>query len=114
MFLSLILVKHIINCAQSLDKSKEKFEKYRNYLLNIYHCILQGNQKNKILENICSSITVLIILGINGNWTNGLEQLIDAAKSNNENSGGNILMTSLIISNINEITAININSEPNT
>ena len=102
LFLSNILEKHIINCAQSLDNSKEKFEKYKNYLLKIYHCILQGSQKNKILENICSSITVLIILGINGNWTNGLEQLIDAAKSNNENNMGNILMTALIISNINE------------
>ena len=102
LFLSNILEKHIINCAQSLDNSKEKFEKYKNYLLKIYHCILQGSQKNKILENICSSITVLIILGINGNWTNGLEQLIDAAKSSNENNMGNILMTALIISNINE------------
>ena len=103
LFLAVILRKHLINCAQSLNNSKEKFEKYKNYLLNIYHCILQGNKKQKILENICSSITVLIVIGINGNWTNGLEQLIDAAKSTNENNLGNILMTSLIISNINEI-----------
>jgi len=102
LFLAIILRKHLINCAQSLDNSKEKFEKYKNYLLNVYHCILQANKKQKILENICSSITVLIVIGINGNWTNGLEQLIDAAKSTNENNLGNILMTSLIISNINE------------
>ena len=102
LFLAIILGKHIINCAQILNNSKEKFEKYKNYLLNIYHSILQGNKKQKILEHICSSITVLIVIGINGNWTNGLEQLIEAAKSTNENNLGNILMTSLIISNIND------------
>ena len=37
LFLSNILEKHIINCAQSLDNSKEKFEKYKNYLLKIEH-----------------------------------------------------------------------------
>lgn len=103
LFLSILLEKHLINFAQSLDNTKEIFEKYKNYLLNIYHSILQGNKKQKLLESICSSITILIIIGINGNWTNGLEQLIDAARSSNENNLGNILMTSLIISNINDI-----------
>ena len=102
-FLSVILGKHMINYAQNLDNSSEIFEKYKNYLLNIYHCILQGNKNQKILESICSSITILIMIGINGNWKNGLEQLIDAAKSSNENNFGNILMISLIISNINDI-----------
>ena len=102
LFLATILSKHIINCAQFLDNSKEVFEKYKNYLLNIYHSVLQGNKKQKLLENICYSITVLIVIGINGNWTNGLEQLIEAAKSSSENNHENILMTSLIISNIND------------
>ena len=102
LFLAIILGKHIINFAQKLDNSRETFEKYKNYLLNIYQSILQDNKKQKILENICSSITVLIVIGINGNWTNGLEQLIEAAKNTNENNFGNILMTSLIISNIND------------
>ena len=98
LFLSIILGKHIMECAQKLDNEIEKFEKYKNYLLNIYHSVLQSNQKQKILESICSSITMLIVLGINGNWTNGLEQLIEAVKSTNpENNFGNILMTSLII-----------------
>ena len=104
LFLSIILGKHIMECAQKLDNEIEKFEKYKNYLLNIYHSVLQSNQKQKILESICSSITMLIVLGINGNWTNGLEQLIEAVKSTNpENNFGNILMTSLIISNINDV-----------
>lgn len=102
LFLSVILGKHMINCAQSLDNSAEKFEKYKNYLLNIYHCINQGNNNQKILESICYSMTVLIMIGINGNWKNGLEQLIEAAKSSNENNFENVLMISLIISNIND------------
>ena len=102
LFLSVILGKHMINFAQNLDNSSEIFEKYKNYLLNIYHCILRRNKNQKILESICSSLTILITIGINGNWKNGLEQLIEAAKSNNENNLGNILMISLIISNIND------------
>ena len=103
LFLATILNKHMIEKAQSLDDSNEKFEKYKNYLLNIYHAILHIKNNHKLLESICSSITVLIIVGINGNWRNGLEQLIGAAKENNGGDFGNILMASLIISNINNI-----------
>ena len=102
LFLAILLHKHILDISQSLESSKEKFEKYKNYLLNIYHSILQVNKKQKLLESICSSITILIVIGINGNWTNGLEQLIGAAKENNGGNLGNILMASLIISNIND------------
>ena len=103
LFLAIIINKHILDISQSLDNSKEKFEKYKNFLLNIYHSILQNNKNQKLLESICSSITILIVIGINGNWTNGLEQLIGAAKESNGGNYGNILMASLIISNINEI-----------
>ena len=103
LFFALILRTHMLDCAQNLNNSSEEFEKYKKYLLNIYHCILKGNNNQKILNCICSSITILIIIGINGNWTNGLDQLIEAAKSTSENNLGNILMTSLIISNINDI-----------
>ena len=44
LFLSIILGKHIMECAQKLDNEIEKFEKYKNYLLNIYHSVLQSNQ----------------------------------------------------------------------
>ena len=55
LFLSVLLNKHVIDIAQSLNDSKEKFEKYKNYLLNIYHSILQKDKKQKLLESICSS-----------------------------------------------------------
>ena len=45
LFLSVILNNHVIDAAQSLIDSNEKFEKYKNYLLNIYHSILQINKK---------------------------------------------------------------------
>ena len=102
LFLSTILNKHMIDISVNLDNSKEKFEKYKNYLINMFHSILKSNQKQKLIESICSSISILIIIGIYEYWTNGLEQLIAAAK---ENKGGNlssILMTTLIISNIND------------
>ena len=41
LFLAISLGKHIINFAQKLDNSRETFEKYKNYLLNIYQSILQ-------------------------------------------------------------------------
>ena len=92
LFLSVLLNNHVIEVAQSLIDSNEKFEKYKNYLLNIYHSILQINKKQKLLESICSSITVLILIGINGSWANGLELLISAGKENNGGNFGNILM----------------------
>ena len=100
LFLATVLNKHMIEISQSLDNSIDKFKKYREYLTNLYQSILKVNNNLKLLENICSSITVLIIVGINGNWKDGLELLIGAAKENNGGDFGNILMASLIISNI--------------
>ena len=102
LFLAILLNKHVIEMAQILDNSKEKFEQYKNNLISIYHSILNTNIKQKLIESICSSITVLIIIGINGNWVNGINQLIVAAKENNGGDIGNVLMASLIISNIND------------
>ena len=36
LFLSTILNKHMIDISVNLDNSKEKFEKYKNYLINIH------------------------------------------------------------------------------
>lgn len=102
LFLSTILNKHMIDISVTLDNSKEKFEKYKNYLLNMFHLILKSYQKQKLIESICSSISILLIIGIYEYWTNGLEQLIDAAKENNGGNISNILMTTLIISNIHD------------
>ena len=102
-FLSVLLNNHVIEVVQSLIDSNEKFEKYKTYLFNIYHSILQANKKQKLLESICSSISVLILIGINGSWANGLELLISAGKENNGGNFSNILMASLIISNINYV-----------
>ena len=103
LFLAILLNKHVIEMAQILDNSEQVFEQYKNNLISIYHSILNTNIKQKILESICSSITVLIIIGINGNWVNGINQLIVAAKENNGGDIENVLMASLIISNINDI-----------
>jgi len=94
LFLSVILKNHVIDAAQSLIDSNEKFEKYKKYLLNIYHRILQINKNQKLLESIYSSISVLILIGINERWTNGLELLIRARKENNSGNFCNILMAS--------------------
>jgi len=88
LFLSVILKNHVIDAAQSLIDSNEKFEKYK------YHRILQINKNQKLLESIYSSISVLILIGINERWTNGLELLIRARKENNSGNFCNILMAS--------------------
>ena len=102
-FLCTILNKHIITLISRLDKSKELFEKYKNDLFKIFNYISQVNKKEQLLESICSSISIIIIIGINGFWTNGLDQLIDASKTNNSSDIEKITMASLIISNIKDI-----------
>ena len=100
LFLTTVLKNHVIEISQSLDNLNDKFNKYKNYLTNLYQSIIKVNNKQILLENICSSITVLIVVGINGNWKDGLELLIGAAKENNGGDCGNVLMASFIISNI--------------
>ena len=100
LFLATVLKNHMIEISQSLDNSIDKFKKYKEYLTNLYQSIHKVNNKVKLLDNICSSITVLIIVGINGNWRDGLEMLISAAKENNDGNFENILMACLVMSNI--------------
>ena len=94
LFLTTVLKNHVIEISQSLDNLNDKFNKYKNYLTNLYQSIIKVNNKQILLENICSSITVLIVVGINGNWKDGLELLIGAAKENNGGDCGNVLMAS--------------------
>ena len=102
LFLAVLLNQHIIEIAQNLNSSSELFEKYKNNLLSIYQNVLHRQKKPKLLENICASITVLIIIGFQGKWCNGIDQLISAAKQNGNNSE-NKLIAALILSNIDNI-----------
>ena len=99
LFLAVILKQHIIEISQNLNLSSELFQKYKNEILSLYHKVLPKQKNPKLLENICAPITVLIIIGFQGQWTCGIDQLIYAAKENNENN----LIAALIIANIDNI-----------
>ena len=102
LFLTVLLKQHIIDISQSLNTSDESFQKYKAEILSIYQKVLPQEKKSKLLENICASITVLIIIGFQGQWSIGLDQLIVAAKENNGNTGNN-LIAALILANIDNI-----------
>ena len=103
LFLSVLLKKHLIDISDDLNLSENLFHKYKNEIFKIYHNVLPKQKKNKLLENICASITVLIIVGLTGEWTNGIDQLCIAAKENNGGNTENILITAQILSNIDNI-----------
>ena len=102
LFSAVLLKEHLINISQSLNLSSELFQKYKNEILSLYHTVLPQQKQSKLLENICASITVLIIIGFQGQWSTGIDQLISAAKENNGNTENN-LIASLILANIDNI-----------
>ena len=102
LFLTVILNQHVIEISQDLNLSSELFQKYKNDILSLYRKVLPKQRKPKLLENISASITVLIIIGFQGQWCNGIDQLITAAKENNGNTENN-LIAALILSNIDNI-----------
>ena len=102
LFLVVILKQHLIQISENLLYSKELFENYKTEIFNLYHSVLPLEKKPKFLNNLCASISVLIILGFSGNWSNGIEQLISMANTNGADSG-NILMAVLIIGNIEDV-----------
>lgn len=103
LFLTVLLRQHMIKKAQNLNLSSEMFQKYRNDLLSLYQNIISvKNIKPKLLDNLCASITVLIIIGFKGQWTTGIDQLISAAKQENGKTNSN-LIAALILSNVDNI-----------
>ena len=103
LFLTVLLRQHMIKKAQNLNLSSEMFQKYRNDLLSLYQNIISVKDiKPKLLDNLCASITVLIIIGFKGQWTTGIDQLISAAKQENGKTNSN-LIAALILSNVDNI-----------
>ena len=102
LFLTVFLKKNFIELSENLNNSSELFQKYKNWILSIFHSISSQQKHPKILENICASITVLILIGFQGQWTSGIDQLIYAAKQGDINSDNNLIAT-LILANIENI-----------
>ena len=102
LFLIILLKQNFIELSQNLNTISELFEQYKNGILSIYHSVLSQEKHPKILENICSCLTVLIIIGFQGQWTSGIDQLVSAAKQGEANSGNN-LIAALILANIENI-----------
>ena len=102
LFLTVLLKKNFIELSQNLNSSSELFEKYKTGILTIYHSVLSQQKHPKLLENICSSIAVLIIIGFQGQWSSGIDQLISAAKQGDINSENN-LIAALILANIENV-----------
>lgn len=103
LFLSTVLNQHILENAEILRDRKENFEKYKKILLNLFHSM--PNESFKLIDQICASITAIIILGLNGNWAVGFEQLINSSTENKNMNCENALLATLIISNVGDIIA---------
>ena len=102
LFLTVLLKQNFIELSQNLNDSSELFEKYKRSILIIYHKVLSQEKHPKLLENICASLAVLILIGFQGQWSSGIDQLISAAKQGDINSENN-LIAALILSNIENI-----------
>ena len=102
LFLAVMLNQNCLELAQNLNSSSELFQKYKNGIFSIYNSVISKEKHPKILENICASITVLIIIGFQGQWTSGIDQLISAAKQGDINSENN-LIAALILANFKRI-----------
>ena len=102
LFLAVILNQHIIEISPSLNSSSNLFKKYQKDLIDLYKNVLPKQKNTKLLENICASITALIMIGFQGQWCNGIDQLISLAKENNGNNEFN-LIAALILSNTENI-----------
>lgn len=85
-FLCLLLQKHIIQKIPYLIKSEITFNKYKNFLFVLYQDISNKNQMNKFIEYLCESITIILIIGTQQFWKNGIQQLIEATKDNSINN----------------------------
>ena len=103
LFLTILLKQHLIDISDNLNLSENLFHKYKNELFKIYHTILPKPKINKLLENICACFTVLILIGLIGEWANGINQLCNAAKENNGQNTENNLIIALILANIDNI-----------
>ena len=99
LFLAVILNQHIIEISPSLNSSPILFKKYKDDLTKLYQNVFPRQKKSKLLENICASITILIIIGFQGQWCNGIDGIILDSKKNNENN----LLAALILSNTEHI-----------
>ena len=102
LFLTVLLKQNFIELSQNLNDSSELFENYKRGILIIYHKVLSQEKHPKLLENICASLAVLILIGFQGQWSSGIDQLISAAKQGDINSENN-LIAALILSNIENI-----------
>ena len=102
LFLTVILNQHIIEISPSLNSTLTLFKKYEGDLKNLYHNVFPKEKKAKLLENICASITVLIIIGFQEHWCNGIDRIIEDAKKNNGNYENNVY-AALILSNVENI-----------
>ena len=102
LFSTILLNQNFIELSQILNNSPELFQKYKDNILSIFLSVLSKPRHPKILENISSCFSVLIIIGFQGQWTSAIDQLISAAKQLDINSENN-LITALILGNIENI-----------
>ena len=86
-FASFVIYNHIRKNIKTIQKNCEVFQKYKEMMLNkiIRKIPLESNLDEKILLNICSGISVLLIYGIKEQWISGIKYIINMSNVNQTN-----------------------------
>lgn len=98
LFASSSLFNHINDKILKISESKETFNKYKTLLLNQFlpKLKLTSNIQEKISMNICSAITILLLMGKITHWSKSIEDVIELSKVSKEYN----IFSSMILSNI--------------
>lgn len=99
LFTSLALYTHLRQHISSIKEKKETFLNYKTFFLsNIYQKIsLTTPEEQKISMNICSAITIIVLVGKATFWPESIENVIEMSKTSEQN----FIFASMILGNIN-------------
>ena len=107
LFSSILIRQYINKTINKLINNENDFEKAKNILLTLFQKFNQLSLINfKIINFICSSITIIILGGMISFWKDGFDNVIDISYSNENN----LLYSSLILAAIkDEINSLKLN-----
>ena len=107
LFSSILIRQYINKTINKLINNENDFEKVKNILLTLFQKFNQLSLINfKIINFICSSITIIILGGMISFWKDGFDNVIDISYSNENN----LLYSSLILAAIkDEINSLKLN-----
>lgn len=98
LFAANVLFNHINDKISEIAETKDMFNKYKGFLLSQIFPKLKLNShlQEKISMNICSAITIFVLMGKIKYWPESIEDVIEMSKTSSDNN----IFSSMILSNI--------------